>query len=124
MIQPGEMPPLTPVTASVTAWAPGRMTITLDGKDTRPTFVVVSETWYPGWSATVDGQPAPVLRGNGAMLTVPVPAGAREVSLAFHLASYDRGKQVSLASWGLVLLLGATSGIGGAGFRRRAKAAA
>jgi uncharacterized membrane protein YfhO len=44
----------------------------------------------------VDGKPAPVLRGDHALLTVPVPAGAREVALDFHSPEYARGKLISL----------------------------
>jgi hypothetical protein len=49
--------------------------------------VVVNEAWYPGWQAWVDGSPAPVLRANGFVRAVAVPAGARRVELAFRPAS-------------------------------------
>jgi hypothetical protein len=107
------LPPLTPVTAKVTQWAPGSMRLELSGADARPTYVVVSENWYPGWSATVDGAPAPVLRGNAAMITVPIPPRAKAVELRFHLAASDRGRMISLAAVALVLLLAATSSLGG-----------
>lgn len=46
--------------------------------------VVVNEAWYPGWRATVDGSPAPVLRANALVRAVPVGPGAHEIVLTFE----------------------------------------
>ena len=104
----GSFIPPAPVTAEVVDWAPGKMRITLTGAAARPTYLLVSETWYPDWTATVDGLPAPVHRGDGALITVVLPPGAREVSLVFHDDGYAKGKIVTLIStllaFGLVLV--------------------
>ncbi|HEX2192766.1 MAG TPA: YfhO family protein [Acidimicrobiales bacterium] len=55
-----------------------------ESSGTRPSLVVVAETNFPGWSARVDGRPAPVLEVDGAFLGVPVPAGTHVVTLAYH----------------------------------------
>jgi uncharacterized membrane protein YfhO len=52
----------------------------------------------------VDGESAPVFRGNATLITVPVGAGAREIELTFVSAEYRTGKLISFASMGLVLL--------------------
>jgi hypothetical protein len=94
------------VRASVEEWEPGRMRIGLSGADPKPTFLLVSETWYPDWHATVDGKPAPVHRGDYAFLSVALPPGAREVRLEFGSAEYRRGKLITwLALLGTVGLL-------------------
>lgn len=92
----GALPPPPPVRATLAEWAPGRMRITLAGRGDKPAYLLVSETWYPDWRATVDGRPAPVHRGDYALISVVVPPGAREVRLRFHSAAYARGKLVSL----------------------------
>ncbi len=97
-----EMPPPSPAHATVTAWEPGRMTIALDPAPPQPSYVLVSENWYPDWRASVDGAPTPVLRGDYALITVPVPAGPKQVALNFHSPEYQTGKAISLTS--LVLL--------------------
>jgi len=90
--------PQSQVRARVTAWTPGSMTIALDGRDTRAGHLLVAENWYPDWHASVDGRTATVRRADHTLLSVDVPAGAREVRLWFAAADYARGKQVSLVS--------------------------
>ena len=63
-----------------------------------PGYLVLSEVWYPGWKATVDGQPAPVLRANFAFRAVPVPAGSHQVRLVFAPWTWRVGLAVSLAT--------------------------
>jgi len=80
------------------------MTIALDPTPPQPSYVLVSENWYPDWNATVDGAAAQVLRGDYALITVPVPAGAQRVELSFRSPAYQTGKTISLVS---LLLLAA-----------------
>lgn len=97
-------PEPTPVTASLTSWTPGAMTVKLDGSDTRITYLLVAENWYPDWHATIDGKPAPAHRADGALLSVELPPGAREVVLTFDVATYHQGKWITLVA--LVLTAG------------------
>jgi hypothetical protein len=97
------LPPPSGSRATVGPWRAGSMTIALDPPPTTPGYVLVAENWYSDWHATVDGSPAPVLRGNHTLITVPVPAGARRVELAFDSAHYRLGKRLTLTSLGLVL---------------------
>lgn len=46
-------------------------------------LLVVTNTWYPGWTATVDGAPADVVRTDVAFQGVRVPAGEHEVRLGY-----------------------------------------
>ncbi len=100
-----QMPPASPARATVTGWKPGAMTIALDPAPPQPSYVLVSENWYPDWHATVDGSSAQVLRGDYALLTVPVPAGAKQVELSFRSRDFETGKTISLASLALLLAL-------------------
>jgi hypothetical protein len=65
-------------------------------------LLVVAESFDPGWSATVDDQPAPVLRANGDYLGVVVPEGQHRVRLTWRSKPRDQGRWVALG--GLVLL--------------------
>lgn len=97
-IRSGVLPAATPVQAQVAQWRPGEMTIALTGQDTRATYLLVAETWYPDWRAEVDGKAAPAHRANYAQLGVELPAGAREVRLVFRSAASATGKIVTWIS--------------------------
>jgi hypothetical protein len=92
-------PDTTSVRARLTEWRPGSMRVTLTGSDTATRYLLVSETWYKDWHALVDGRPAPVLRGDHALITVALPPGAREVALDFDSPEYARGKLISLVAF-------------------------
>ncbi|MBX3054472.1 MAG: hypothetical protein KF753_23570 [Caldilineaceae bacterium] len=73
-----------------------------------PAFLVLSEVWYPGWRATVNGVETPVRRANYALRSVAVPAGEVTVEMRFAPDSWRWG--LGLAGVGLVLLLGLVVG--------------
>jgi hypothetical protein len=99
-----EMPAPSPSRATVTAWAPGRITVDISPAPPAPSYVLVAENWYKDWHARVDGDTATVLRGDEALITVPVPAGARRVELTFDPQDYRTGKRITQLS--LLLLIG------------------
>lgn len=99
------LPEPTAVTAELAEWAPGRMLIDLEGEDDRQTYLLVAETWFPDWHATVDGTPSAVLRGQGALLSVALPPGAKRVELTFSSSSYRLGTVVSFLSLALALAI-------------------
>ncbi|MGE5124675.1 MAG: hypothetical protein ACM3PV_00175 [Betaproteobacteria bacterium] len=68
--------------AEITAFAPERVAIRAEPD--RPALLVVKEAWYPGWTATVDGRPAPCVPANGWMRAVPLGPGAHEVVLRYR----------------------------------------
>ncbi|HEX4458631.1 MAG TPA: YfhO family protein, partial [Polyangia bacterium] len=57
----------------------------------RMSFAVVADSWFPGWTARVDGQRAPIVRANLAMRAVPLPAGEHEVTLVYRPAHLGLG---------------------------------
>jgi uncharacterized membrane protein YfhO len=67
--------------------------------------LVVSENYFPGWTAKVDGQPATVGRADYTLIGVQLPAGAKTVELMFDDQAYERGKLVTLFALTLTALL-------------------
>jgi len=63
-----------------------------------PAEVVLRDGWAPGWTARVDGSPAPI-RARGKHRSVPVPPGRRRVDMAYS----PPGLAAALAACGLGL---------------------
>jgi hypothetical protein len=65
-----------------------------------PTLVVIAQSYYHSWQATVNGQPAEILRANHAFQAVPVPAGRSTVRLEYVDRAFQLG--VVLSALGLI----------------------
>ncbi|MGH9178733.1 MAG: YfhO family protein, partial [Acidimicrobiales bacterium] len=94
-------------------YQPERVTVRTVGP--APSVLVLSDTWFPGWQATVDGRSAPVLRVDHALRGVAVPAGAHVVEFRYRPQSVRLGAAVTALT--LVVLVG--SGAWAARPRRR-----
>ncbi len=85
----------------------GAQTVDIGVKTDSAGYLVLSDAWYPGWRATVDGNPAPVLRANYAFRAVPVPAGEHRVRMEFSPRSWTIGLWLSgLTVLFLILVVG------------------
>jgi hypothetical protein len=94
---PAPAPGAAPGTATYREIRPEDVRITVDA--TAPSIVVVRNAWDGGWSATVDGEPAPVLRANYLLQGVPVAAGRHEIRLTYREPSIGRGIALSAVVW-------------------------
>jgi hypothetical protein len=73
---------------------------------TGESFVVFSEIYYPeGWQATIDGQPAKILRANYVLRSLEVPLGEHEIIFSFKPKVYSYGNIVTTSSAILILLI-------------------
>ena len=88
----------------------GTQRIDVEARAERPAMLVVSEAWFPGWHATVDGKEAPVLRVDGMLVGVPLGPGEHRVELGYRPPGLVAG----------AMLAGATAtGLVGASFLAR-----
>jgi len=72
-------------------------------------YLLLSEVWYPGWRAELDGAEVPVLRANGIFQALHLPPGPHEVELRYRPPSYLVSLCVSGAAGPIVLPLLALS---------------
>lgn len=68
-------------------------------------YLVVADTWYPGWRAYVDGVQSKLWRANYMFRAVAVPAGEHEVKIDYQPSSFLVGGITSGAALVLLLLL-------------------
>ncbi|HVF40758.1 MAG TPA: hypothetical protein VM939_12740 [Gemmatimonadaceae bacterium] len=93
------------INATVQSYAPGKVTITLDRPAPAGSALMVSENYYPGWTAKVDGRAAPIGRADFSLMGVQLQQAARTIELTFRSAPYERGKMVTLIALTMALLL-------------------
>lgn len=61
-------------------------------------FAVLLDEFAPGWTATVDGVPAPIRRADGLFRAVPVAAGTHRVTFTYRTPGLIAGAAVSIAT--------------------------
>ncbi|MEO0732582.1 MAG: YfhO family protein [Bacteroidota bacterium] len=77
-------------------------------------LAVFSEIWYGpglGWEATIDGEPAELIRANYALRALRIPSGQHTVTMSFRPSSFATGKTLSLIC-NLLILLGLAGYLG------------
>jgi len=96
------------IKTTVRHYEPGNVQIDLSAPAPEGSSLVVSENYYPGWIASVDGKPARIGRADYTMIGVELPPGARSVELNFTSPTYERGKVITWVAMALGFLMLAT----------------
>jgi hypothetical protein len=72
----------------------------------KPGYLFLSESWYPGWQATIDDNPAPIMRADYAFRAVKLSAGMHRVNFSYQPAAFRIGLWGSLAAIVVWLFMG------------------
>jgi len=80
--------------ASVLMWTPNRIVVGVNAPSDG--FLVLSEVWFPGWRAQVDGKDSEILRGDFLFRVVPVSEGKHNVEFEFKPQYFYVGLYVTL----------------------------
>ena len=114
LAEPASLAPDPSVTGHV-AWELNdpderRLRVTTTG----PALLVVSENWFPGWVAEVDGEPTEVRRANLTLQAVEIPsAGDHTVTLRFTAPTVRKALRLSIVASAITILLFALSYVRG-----------
>ena len=68
-------------TATILSYKPEHVIIQTES--TRSASLILTDTYYPGWQAHIDGNPATIIRTNWTMRGVVVPAGKHTVTMTY-----------------------------------------
>ena len=78
--------------------------LTYDVESGRGGIIVFSENYYPGWTATIDGQPAELGRVNYILRALNIAAGKHKVELMFYPKSLQTTETIAYIALALLLL--------------------
>jgi uncharacterized membrane protein YfhO len=78
--------------------------IVLQTQSASDSFLVTSDIYYPGWEATIDGQPAALYRTNYVLRGIALPAGSHEVRFEYRSQPFYTGMVITILSL-LILIL-------------------
>ncbi|MCR5312129.1 MAG: YfhO family protein, partial [Bacteroidaceae bacterium] len=67
-------------------------------------MVVFSEVYYPGWKATIDGNPVEIGRANYVLRAINVPAGKHEVVMSFDPEIVHTTETIAYIALAILLL--------------------
>ena len=102
-------------TVKLDKYEPNNLQYTVNSKNGG--VVVFSEIYYPGWTATIDGQPAELGRVNYILRAVSVKPGKHTVVLDFHPTSISTTETIAYIA--IVILLFAIAGAGYMEWRKK-----
>ncbi|MDP2660980.1 MAG: YfhO family protein [Dehalococcoidia bacterium] len=88
--------------ASIVSYQPERVAV--QANMASPGYLVLTDSYYPGWRAFVDGQEQPVLRAEYLFRAVYVPAGAHQVEFRYEPGSFRWGMAISISALALMAL--------------------
>lgn len=91
-------------TAKITEYKANKLTIQTDVKNEALLFL--SDTYFPGWEASVDGTKAHIYRANYAFRAITVPAGLHRVVFSYYPSSFSFGLKTSILCIALLFVLG------------------
>ena len=98
-------PPPQESSVDVETYAPERVRIRVESDAT--TWLLLTDTYFPGWQATVNGDAAPIYPANVLFRAVAIPPGSSTVEFIYQPASWRWGVRISLAAlfiWLVILL--------------------
>ena len=79
--------------------------VVIDASLSGPGFLVLTDSYYPGWKVYVDGSERKVLRANYFFRAVPLPAGKHKVNFFYDPASFKLGAAVSALVAALLMMI-------------------
>ncbi len=82
--------------AEIISYRPTKVVIQTSSQTNQLLFL--SDTYYPGWQATIDGQPTSILRADLAFRAIPVPAGQHKIIMTYFPDSFRNGLLIAAAA--------------------------
>ena len=89
--------------AMVQSYGPTRLVV--ETASAKPSMLVLADVYFPGWVATVDGQPAELYQTDYLLLGLPVKAGIHRVEMRYTAPAARTGLALSIISALLIFVI-------------------
>ena len=93
----------TTSTVTIKSYEPNQLTYEVNSG--KGGVLVFSEVYYPGWTATIDGEPAELGRVDYILRALNVKPGKHEVVLSFFPKSVDITESIAYTAYAILLLV-------------------
>jgi uncharacterized membrane protein YfhO len=82
--------------------SPDRLRVEVDSPE--PAWLVLTDAYFRGWEAAVDGRPATIVPAYGALRAVAIPAGQSVAVFSYEPKDVWRGAAIAAAALALLLI--------------------
>lgn len=94
-----------PITDNIALVEDNEERLTYSVSNSLASYFVLTDTFYPGWKARVDGQEVEILRANYAFRAIKLPAGSHKVEFEYNPISVKIGAAISLITLSLLMVM-------------------
>lgn len=91
--------------ASIQSLTDSGNTVTIRAASPFDGYLILADTYYPGWQASVDGTPTPIEVANTAFRAVKLAAGDHTIEFRYEPASVKIGALITVVC-GVIVLIG------------------
>lgn len=84
-------------------YSPNRIDMT--SRSSNNAILLLSENYYPGWKAYVDGNEVPILRADYILRAIPLPAGQHEIVFVYRPLSFLIGGTIAIVALMFIVLM-------------------
>ena len=98
------MPSDTPLMATAVITSSETNTVSITADSNQSALLFLSDTYYPGWNAYVDGVKTPVYRADYAFRAITLPKGEHQIDFRYEPESFSLGLKISIACTMLALV--------------------
>jgi hypothetical protein len=96
---PGSTPAFDGLEGTATYREASPEDVRIEAEASVPSILLVRNAWDEGWSATLDGRSVPVLRTDGFLQGIALPAGRHDVRLTYREPAIGTGLALSAIAW-------------------------
>jgi len=94
--------------ATIESYEPNKILIATQTQ--KPSFLMLTDTYFPGWNVFVDGKPSTIYTADGTFRAVEIPPGKHSIAFIYKPESFSFGLKISIISLAFLVITSAILG--------------